>query len=707
LVNLAAEANIPAAQNLTDFCIRPSGTTDWGRPVFRDGGDSYSPGTPGAPGGPDPLCSKGLPYGQSTIPFNVPAGKIDVKAIPAGKTCTNSAGTSQITDVTVGDFVNGGAPVVTIVRWGGDQTPENLADLSEEPKGAISNTSQSYFRVVNALSSRQSIQFGTPTAMTLPTTVGTPFIYTSPIKPGGVEPPGTTALSTMIDARGYNQYLPQEFWFAASVASDPANKAIAIFHSPKSDAGDVATLYVIGDPSSNYYPLRGLYCEDSPKFTLPSDAGSGALSGYLPQDYSLLAKCTPTALPLLSVDTFNVSLYGANAPYETDRRPTILNEIAARTSDLMCLLELDNLSDRQAVAGAVQAGHFPYSYMVTTTETTSPTNPSDVRPTPSAPPCGGVDLSNIASCVEQKCSTAPDAGTGELNGSTNCLSANCTPSFGPVYVKNHYCFDCIIYYLTSLQQISSMQTNCTQDDNPPFAFAGQTPSMILSHYPLKNTQFYVLPASGFRRAVLKAQVELEDNQIVDFFCGQLSSPLIDADLPYTGYYGKDMLVFDGGAPENGWEDEQDLQATEAIQWMEQQADADGLPAIIAGDWHSSVPCTAGSGCSTTLNALSPEVNATFTSTKSSKTGKTAVLAHPPNYVRTCDYCAAPTNSYNTGTYSYEWTPTYIYGFPNPTGSAVAETLWDTDNIVPIPEMNGMLAPIAEAYPRNVQLLRPR
>jgi hypothetical protein len=414
---------------------------------------------------------------------------------------------------------------------------------------------------------------------------------------------------------------------------------------------------------------------------------------------------------LLSVDTFNVSLYGANAPYEIDRKQTILPHITARTSDIMCLLEVSDLSDRQLFVQAGQMGRFPNSYMIDTNETTPPSNPIDVRPTPSTPPCGGVDLSSVLSCVENNCSTAaPGVGTGSLNGSTNCLSANCTAPFGPLYFKNHYCFDCLVYYLTSLQQFDAMKTACTQDPNPPFAFVGQTPSMILSHYPLKNTQAYILPASGFRRAVLKAQVELED-QTVDFFCGQLSSPLIKADLPYTGYYGMDTNPTDGGAPENGWEDEQDHQAQEAIQWMVQQADADGLPAIIAGDWHSSVPCTAGAdagiACSTTLNALSPEVNTTLTTYKSPKSGKSAVRADPPNYVHPCDYCAAPTNSYNTGIYSYEWTPTYIYGFPNPTGSAVSETLWDTDNIVTIPEMNGMMAPIAEAYPRNVQLIRPR
>jgi hypothetical protein len=711
LVNVASEGNgVLASQNLADFCIKPSNTSDWGRPVFRDGGDSWS-------STPDALCSKGLPYMQSTVPFNVPTGKIDVKAIQAGKTCDPQFTTSQINGVSVGDNVNGGAAVVTIVRWGGDQVNEALAELPEEPKSVFANSSQSFFRVVNALSSkgRESINFGTPVAMSLPTTVGMPFIFRGPIKPGGVEPMGPTNENTAVDAQGYNETIPLAFNFAVSMANDPANTAIALFHTLLTASGDVATLYVIGEPGSTQYPLRGLYCEDTVALGAGgSDAGADAsptLSGYSTQDYGLLAKCTPTTLPLLSVDTFNLSLYGANAPYEFDRKQVIEPLIAGRTSDLMCLLEVSDLSDRQAIAGMAAMtttgpGQFPYSYMVDTTGTTSPSNPNDMKPTPAMPPCGGVDLSGIESCVEQKCCTA-DAGTGVLNGSTNCLSQNCTFSFIPVHTDNLYCFDCIIYYLTSLQQISAMDTACTKDDNPPFAFAGQTPSMILSHYPLKNTQAYILPATGFRRAVLKAQVQLED-QTVDFFCGQLSSPLIDKDLPYTGNYGKDTT--DAGAPENGWQDEQDLQAKEAIKWMVDQADADGLPAIIAGDWHSSLPCTAGNPCAmgTTLTALSPEVNGYLTSYPGKK--GTAVRADPPGYQRPCDYCATGAgslgNSYNTGGTSYEWTPTYVYGFQkNP---AVSESLWATPpgTLVTIPEMNNMMAPIAEAYPRNVQLYRP-
>ena len=51
----------------SDFCVRPSGSTDWGQPVLHD---------------PNASCPSGLDYAQATIPFAMPAGAVDVEAIP-------------------------------------------------------------------------------------------------------------------------------------------------------------------------------------------------------------------------------------------------------------------------------------------------------------------------------------------------------------------------------------------------------------------------------------------------------------------------------------------------------------------------------------------------------------------------------------------------------------------------------------------------
>jgi hypothetical protein len=231
--------------------------------------------------------------------------------------------------------------------------------------------------------------------------------------------------------------------------------------------------------------------------------------------------------------------------------------------------------------------------------------------------------------------------------------------------------------------------------------------MILSHYPLVNTTSYNFPSTGYRRAILKAQVQLE-NQTIDFFCGQLISPLIDSSLPYTGNYGSDVLP-DGGQG-NGWEQEQDLQAQEGLAWIQAQIKADGLPAIVAMDLHADDPgsSTAEDGG---LAAISPEVFDMFSAGASGTPALAPAIVQgsPPG----CDYCPAPENPYNAGTPPYEFMHTYVSGFP--LNATQSETLWGTDNTeVQIPSNlpdqpapAGGTGPIFEYYAHNYTILRPQ
>ena len=191
--------------------------------------------------------------------------------------------------------------------------------------------------------------------------------------------------------------------------------------------------------------------------------------------------------------------------------------------------------------------------------------------------------------MEQSCASPPGA-TGALLP-TGCLTNQCASQLGALRYgtdpASQVCFDCLIYYGVSELPLAHDQQQCTTVATPPFAFDGMTPLMILSRYPLANTRAYNLPATGFRRAVLYAQVQLED-QSVDFYCAQLSSPYIDSELPYTGNYGVDgakQPLPDGGQTSgNGWEDEQNVQVEQVISFV--QRTSGSRPAILAGDWHA-------------------------------------------------------------------------------------------------------------------------
>ncbi len=718
--------NVAAVAGNTDFCIKPSGTSSWGRPIFRDGGnDGLCLGTTAQPGG--------LAYTQATVPFAVPDGKIDVKAIPAGQTCAAKA-TSETDGVTVGDSTKGAA-VMTLIRYGGGSTTEAISALPELAPGALPQTDTA-FRIVNAMSTTRSVDWGFSQASALPATIDQLVDQaTSPIPPGATTPGSTkSSLLTIDPPSGYAGLLPQLFHMGVAYADDPSNTAITLFQLPFNVI--TGTFYAIGDPTDphNLHPATGLFCLDKVSVSGSGtfDAGVGD-AGLTAEDTQILQQCTLAPLPLLSVDVVNVSLYGAEAPFESQRKLQLFKDIPARTSDFLCMLEVDRLGDKQTFitnAAAAQSngapGHYPYSFMVTTDESTPPSNPIDVQQGGSTEPCGSgaVDPTNVQkvyTCVENNCSTTGGGdpnGQGTLNGTAQCLSASCTLPFAKFYspltssstpqeIANDACFDCMVYYLTDDSTIATGETNCTTQSSPPLAFGGQMPPMILSHYPINQSTStsYVLPATGYRRGVLKAQITLENNQVVDFFCGELSSPLIDSLIPYTGAYGSD---FSDGGTTNGWEEEQDKQAAEAIAWIQSEIAKDKVPAIVAMDLHSDDPSNAADFEDGGLTSISPEVVDMFVAPTAGL--KPAVPTAPTVF---CDYCPAPTNVYNEGTPPYEFIHTFTVGFPN--NATQSETLWGTDNSEvtippglpdqPQPDMQGT-GPILEYYAHNYTILRP-
>jgi hypothetical protein len=232
--------------------------------------------------------------------------------------------------------------------------------------------------------------------------------------------------------------------------------------------------------------------------------------------------------------------------------------------------------------------------------------------------------------------------------------------------------------------------------------------MILSRYPLANTASYILPSSSLRREVLYAEVQLEDAP-VDFYCSVLSPQYIDADEPYVGPYGQDQTttLADGGVlTENGWEDEQDLQVQRLVGYVKQRSAQTGNAAILAGEWYSGLAATDASGA-VVLFDESPEV----TRALDGRSGGAFVRADPAGYQPACDYCPSPGNPYNGSIQPVDDMGTYLFQFPQ--DSTTAETIWGTEQNVPIkgsqydPPPPGGMGPVFEYYPREVRVIRPR
>lgn len=640
-------ANLVPDDASVDLCVRPSGSAT-GRPVFRGGGTD---------------CPAGVAYSRVTAPFAA-AERVDVKVIPAGSTCAAAALSEATLDVP-------DDAVLTILRVGGNGIAEQILAAPEQPETDPVDTR---IRFVNALPSGKALNWGIPFQPIVPADLELVFLEQA-VPFAHVVPGGVKSTLGKIDDRGY--LIAQRTPFTVGVAEEGSLRTI--FVNPVPGGPLTSSLFAIGNPRDLGHPPRGLFCSEYD------------LDG-------LFAKCSLTSLPSLSIDTFNISLYGPNARAEVQRRPAIFAKITERDSDLMCVLEAARREDRDAVIAAGAAGHLKYAQTADTTLDTPPTDARNavgvVPPAPSTPACGGTvptkQVDDAFACVVNNCSTKPGDAGGVLAGSTDCISINCAPEFLALQsgsLDQKRCFDCIVYNVASQASYAQSRLSCTTDLRPPFAHGGQNPSMVLSRYPLAQQETYVFPATGYRRTILRSVVQLQQGSTVDFYCAQLSSSLVKANLPYTGSYGEG---------EGGWAAEQLLQAQRLVDWVKQKSA--GRQAIIAGDWHASAQYTragADGGVETLVTALNPE---TIDALRAGFVEATA-----PGFVPSCTFCTRSINAYNGALEGgYFFVPTFLFGFPDKATTSVARAF--DEHVVQLSD--GSKGALSEYYGLNVRVLRP-
>lgn len=282
-----------------------------------------------------------------------------------------------------------------------------------------------------------------------------------------------------------------------------------------------------------------------------------------------------------------------------------------------------------------------------------------------------------------KCNTTLGDPNGVLSGGSDCISSKCASKFIPLLDgnrNNSRCFECMIVHATSYTTFANSKNACNTDPRHPFNFDGENPSMILSRYPLSNTDVYVLPSWLYRRSVLYAQVQLEQGTSVDFYCAQTSSPLLDSLLPYAGDYSN-------GSDATGYDVEQLLQVNRTIGYV--KATSKGRPAVLAGDWHAS-----------DKQASPPLDDLNGASLMALRGAFTEAL--PSGYKRSCTYCPLAMNPYN-GDRSYAFLDAFLLGFPD--RATTDATVFFDQPIVTLSDgtTRGMLS---QTFGFNVRVTRP-
>jgi endonuclease/exonuclease/phosphatase family metal-dependent hydrolase len=294
------------------------------------------------------------------------------------------------------------------------------------------------------------------------------------------------------------------------------------------------------------------------------------------------------------VDSFNVALAGSFIPYESERRQPIADAIAVHDADVLCLQEVWTQEDKELIRDTA-AENYPYSAFFENDLDTPIDDPTDqqgeVPPAPTTVPCPEVEvfgdvtiadqMNDAVDCVRDNCSTIPGSEDGKTESAV-CAADACTLAVAPLLAGNaeqKRCYACLVPQLPTAT-FGDIRNSCTTVVNQDLAFGGQNGVMILSKYPLKNAEEWVLPGTWNRRTILNATVELPNGGELDTYCNHLTPIFDDITFPYTGQYGDGMT---GAA---GWQAEQELQAQKLIDYVD--TTSGDRPAVILGDLNAGL-----------------------------------------------------------------------------------------------------------------------
>jgi hypothetical protein len=670
-------ANFVPNADSVDVCIRVSGTS-WGEPIILNGGTGCGKYFTGA--------SPGFTYSEVSVPFTAPASRVDVKMIAGGGNCNAPA-------LTEGDGLTLATnAITTLVRIGGNGTAQQILALPELDGSPMADGGR--YRVVHAMPGLGPVDFGDADQTHLPATI-TGLFAQDPIAYGHTATKGTPGLGGPVEDNGYVVVLDAEFNLALGVHG--AGNALVL--EPSVEVGnDHSSFYLSGITGSDAYPPQGFIC--------PEDAGSTTIPGN-----AFVVSCQASALPTISIDVFNASLYGPNAPDWQQRFGALASpsELTQSSADVMCILEVDQPTEQQAIIQTAASSGFKYSYAISTNLMTPFTNPRTQEGTtpalPTTAPCGGSVPSSAVTaamkCMEQSCSdqgpSDPTGANGSLTTTTDCLTENCMGQLEELFIGYPACFDCIVDYVASTQTYAYTQSQCTTQPSPPLGFQGATQNFILSRYPLANTDAFILPSTLYRSTALYAQVQLDGNVSFDFYCAQLNSTLNASSEPYDGFYGGDA-----SASQGQYDNEQTYEAVQLVDWVKSKSGDN--PAIITGDWHSSVGSATGGNNDAGFPLATP-LNAQTMNAMSG--AKNWIAANTPawNQAPLCNICPCAQNSLQCpGDLSYFVLQPFLYSWPQGASAVFSESLAYTDS--PIMLSGGGTAPLSQYFGLNIHVIRP-
>lgn len=254
-----------------------------------------------------------------------------------------------------------------------------------------------------------------------------------------------------------------------------------------------------------------------------------------------------------TVATFNLGLAAGFVAFSVERTPANVSAIAASDFDVMCLQEVWQTDDVQALIGA-QGSPYTSSFWVDSSEQAGP------------PACTQEDVTDLLTCATTNgCDDA-------ASGLAACVIANCGTQVGALDASNPECLTCLTSQLgTADANIPAIQQACVVEGSFRFTSEGRNGLLLLSAHPLTGTEALKLDSFLTRRYVLHAQVDLPGPGPTDVFCTHLTT---EQPINY-------------GGSSDSWTDENADQIARILTWIDSQATTQRV--ILMGDFNTGPP----------------------------------------------------------------------------------------------------------------------
>jgi len=631
----------PNSALAVDLCLSSAG-----RGLLRGGGTA---------------CPAGFSYAQVSRLFQVANGTYDLKVVPYGSRCDAPA-LAELRGLAIAP-----GKTTTLAYLG----PALLGAYVDEAK---LTTGKTLVRLVNAIPDGPALDVGL-TGDNRPPTKMLQRLFASPVR-YGQSSAGSAAVTFPVTPDGYCA-VPSA---GTNLGAGPEGTGTASLATGLPGEDAVRTLYAIGDPKQPLLPPRGLLCDDRARDVTP------------------LASCTLTMLATLSVEVISAGLFGGVAKVENERREPLLQRIAQRDADFVCVTQLGRRADKARLISLAKP-RFPHVVNVDTNLDTKPTAPEDAPPDPTVPSCGGagdpIKTKAVLDCLSTKCTdTGNDDGKLRSSGlwtkpNADCLSERCVAEFIALLdgataaqrLAQARCYNCAIANFLSDKTMAEVRGTCTTDVRDPYSFDGETPSLLLSRFALREQASFILPATVYRRAVHFARAEIEPGKEVDVYCGHVNANFGDV-VPYSGHHSSK-------SGSEAWLEERALEVKRLADWI--TVKSGGRSVILAGEWDSSNAIKDSKG-NIVIEARDPDVVDAL---------ETAFArAIPAGRDPECTMC--PEN--RVGNAVLRLLPTRVYTLRFPAAAATDLSVFFKEPIVPMP--GAEFAPLSGIYGLNVRVKRP-